>query len=594
MILETLNDLYDRLAGDPGYGVPTPGRSTQKITFKVVIRPDGSLVAIEDVRVQDGGRLVPRQLQVLGNTKPSGQGINPCFLWDNSQYMLGVKADDEKPDRTRRAFEAFRQRHLEAEAEIGDPAFSAVCRFLEWWVPEEHASNPALNEAAATGFGVFQIAGETQYAHEVPAVKAWWSRQVLGKPGPEGECLVTGRVAPLARTHDKIRGVVGAQGAGGTIVGFNDPAYESYGKLQSFNAPVAQDVAFRYVAALNALLDGPRKDRHRVLLGDMTVAFWTEQPTSAEDFFVQFAASGSRALRDQEAQDPYRIRQLSALLRALRGGREAYREIDFDPEKTPYYILGLSPNSARISVRLFLRGTVADLLDKLRLHFDHIGLPWRPGGGRRREDPEFPSFLNLLDQTARERKDIPPLLAAPLVRAVLEGGSYPLALYTAVLRRIAADRRVDYLRGCVIKGYLNRNLKHEVTMALDRGRPDPPYRLGRLFAALEKTQKDALGVNLNKTIRDSFYGAASATPRSVFPRILRTYQHHLAKLDAGHRIHRERLVQEILSPIQEFPAHLDLAGQGLFAIGYYHQNDDFYTKRDGTAAINEPAALNGD
>ncbi len=116
-------------------------------------------------------------------------------------------------------------------------------------------------------------------------------------------------------------------------------------------------------------------------------------------------------------------------------------------------------------------------------------------------------------------------------------------------------------------------------MALDPERSDPAYRLGRLFAALEKTQKDALGGNLNTTIRDSFYSSASATPGTVFPRLLRTYQHHLAKLEGGMRVNRERLVQEILAPMDTFPAHLSLQGQGLFALGYYHQTRDFYTKR---------------
>ena len=101
---------------------------------------------------------------------------------------------------------------------------------------------------------------------------------------------------------------------------------------------------------------------------------------------------------------------------------------------------------------------------------------------------------------------------------------------------------------------------------------------------MEKTQKDALGESLNKTIRDSFYSAASATPGSVFPRLLRMYQHHLAKLEGGHRVNREKLIQEILAPLGAFSAHLDLSAQGLFAIGYYHQTRDFYTKREDTDA----------
>jgi CRISPR-associated protein Csd1 len=197
----------------------------------------------------------------------------------------------------------------------------------------------------------------------------------------------------------------------------------------------------------------------------------------------------------------------------------------------------------------------------------------------------------LLAQTARETKDIPPILAGPLLRAIVGGHSYPSGLYSAVIRRLHVDPSVNYLRCCVIKGYLNRNLNLEVSMSLDQDRVDTPYRLGRLFAALEKTQKDALGGNLNKTIRDTFYSSASATPGSVFPRLLRTYQHHLSQMEGGRRVNREKLMQAILDPLTGFPAHLSLSEQGLFAIGYYHQTNDFYTKHEETTENQAPRRI---
>ena len=203
------------------------------------------------------------------------------------------------------------------------------------------------------------------------------------------------------------------------------------------------------------------------------------------------------------------------------------------------------------------------------------------GKGAKWPDPEFPPVRRLLAQTARKEKeeDIPPNLEAPLMRAIIGGARYPDGMFSAVIRRIRADRQVDYLRVCVIKGWLVRNQGKEVPMSLDLDRPDPAYRLGRLFAALEKAQEDALG-NINASIRDRFYSAASATPGSVFPRLLRTYQHHLAKLEGGLKVVRERLVQEILGPLDGFPAHMNLADQGLFALGYYHQRQSFFIRTD--------------
>lgn len=575
MILNALDALYDRLKADASYLVPRPAHSRQKITFKIVLTPSGELLDIQDVRQRAGRALRPLQMEVPGETKPSGTGINPGFLWDNVRYLLGHESTPDASGRTTSCFEAFRDRHLALEPEIRSDAFSAVCRFLRSWHPTRCAEFPVLEEAASSGFGVFQIQATNNYVHEDDVVQHWWEKHGVGDlSGVEAQCLVTGSRAPIARLHGKIRGVAGAQSAGATIVGFNEDAYLSYGKEQSFNAPVSEAVAFRYVAALNALLDGPRRDKHRLGVGQATVAFWTERPTATEDVFAAYA-TGIPVREEAAAQDEGLRQKLEAFLRALREGREAYGRLEEEPEGTNFFLLGLSPNAARIAVRFFHRGSLAELLESLRRHHHDIAIErqWP-------KDPEFPSIWSLLRQTARETKDIPPTLEGPILESIVAGASYPHHLYAAVLRRIHADRSVDYLRACVIKGYLNRNRKEGVKMSLDTERIDPSYRLGRLFAALEKTQTDALGSNLNTTIRDAFYGAASATPRAVFPRLMRTYQHHLARLEGGRKVNREKLVQSIVEPLREFPANLDLAGQGLFAIGYYHQRQALYTRRE--------------
>lgn len=586
MILQSLHALYDRLKDDPDYKIAPRDYSLQKVTFKVVLRPDGTLLDIQDVRHERGGRKLPRQVRVLGATKPSGSGLNPRDLWDNTAYLLGFKPDDPKPERTKQSFEAFRKRHLDLETEVGSPAFSTVCRFLEQWTPEKAAEYPILSEVA-NGFGVFQIAGQTAFVHEDKAIDSWWRRHLGDRDVQrvEGQCLLTGEWTSIARLQPMIKGVVGGR-AQASLVGFNDSAYESYGKEQSYNAPVGEQAAFEYAAALNALLDGPMCSRHRMLLGDMTVVFWTDRPTLIEDIFARFAEHGAAEPPDSEVQDEAVRKRLEVFLKALRKGVEEYDELNEDTDQTRFYVLGLSPNSARLSVRLFLQGSLRELLVDLRRHYSDMRVERQFGEGSRRPDPEFPPIWMLLRQTAREAKDVPPLLGGPLLRAVLTGTRYPEGLYAAVVRRIHVDRLVNYLRACIIKGFLARNYKQEVTMSLDGERTDPAYRAGRLFAVLEKTQADVLG-EVGASIRDRFYGAASAAPRTVFPRLLRTYQHHLAKMEGGLKVNREKLVQEILDSFTDFPAYLNLAGQGLFALGYYHQMRDFYRKKQGTGKPNE-------
>jgi CRISPR-associated protein Csd1 len=583
MILQSLYELYDRLSRDPEYNIPPPGYSLQRISFKVVLKSDGTVHSIEDARKAVDKKFVATPIIVPGSTKTSGSGFNPCFLWDNTGYLLGYKPADKDRERAKESFQSFQNKHIALESAISSPSYHAVCEFLRAWRPERAVDYPILKEVS-TGFGVFQIIGQKSYVHEEPAIKDWWYKQQATKTdNPIGQCLITGAMAPVSRLHEPKIKRVGDQ-AESLLVSFNDPAYESYGKEQGFNAPVSEDASFRYATALNALLAGPKSGKHRFSLADATVVFWTKKPTFTEDIFAQFAYRGSTMVEKQEAQDEALRQKIELFLEALKRGREAYSEIEEAPDTTPFFILGLTGQAkGRIGVRFFYRDTIAHLLDNLRQHYANMRIQQEYGGDSKYPDPEFPSLLQLLDETCPrrygkpDRDKIPPILAGPLLRSVISGSQYPQGLYNSVMRRIRADSVINYMRASIVKGYLIRNQKKEVSMSLDTTRNEPAYLLGRLFAALEKTQFDALG-KLNATIRDKFYSSASATPGAVFPRLLRTYQHHLPKMAKG-KVRREMLVREIHDPLTNYPAHLNLTDQGLFAIGYYHQMKDLWTSK---------------
>lgn len=586
MILQSLNELYSRLDDDPSYEIAPPGFSPQKIGFRIVIKPDGTLFDILDARIPDKkGKLQNDVMLVLGAAKPSGAGINPGLLWDNQTYVLGRQPEGKPDGFGLKRFEALRQRHIAIEAEIRHPSFSAVCRFLEQWNPEEISQFPILEELG-TGFGIFQIQGEKTPVHELSAVQSWWKNTLTKEvPADAAQCLLSGELSPIARLHPKIKGVTGSQSSGASLVSFNANAYESYGKTQSFNSPVSEDAAFRYGTALNSLLTGPHSDKHRLRIGDTTTVFWTEKPTIVEDIFVNLFSSGSNAT--DEAQDESKRAQIQRFLEAIRSGSK-YQE--FGELDTPFYILGLAPNAARLSVRFFHRSTIEDLI--LQLH-DHqqcmeIVRQFTEQTGNRFPDPEFPAVWQILRETARVADEIPPLLGGALTRAIIEGCPYPESLFAAIIRRIHADRTINYLRAATLKAILTRNHHQSIPVMLDPTNTTPAYLLGRLFSTLEKTQEDALG-NVNAGIRDRYYSAASATPGNVFPRLLRTYQHHLSKLKGGAKVNRERLLQEILASIDSsgFPNQLNLKNQGVFAIGYYHQRKAFFTKKE---TADQPAA----
>ncbi len=579
MILQSLNDLYSRLAADPDYEIAPPGFSPQKISFRIVLNLDGELFAIEDARTpNDKGKIMTTPMLVPGEAKPSGSGINPCLLWDNQTYLLGRQPEGKRDGFGQERFDAFRDKHLKVEKEINNPQFSAVCRFLESWNTSCIDEFPLLNEVG-TGFGVFQIQGERLHVHEQREILDWWNLQQSSdsvKVVDVAQCLITGETAPIARLHPKIKGVADAQSSGASIVSFSDTAYESFGKTQSFNSPVCEKAAFQYGTTLNSLLTGPKSTKHRLRIGDTTAVFWTEKSTKVENVFADLIGSGSNAL--EEVQSEKERFTIERILKAIRDGGHFQ---DFGDElETPFYILGLAPNAARLSIRFFHRSTVQELLTKLHTHHQAMQIvqEFTLPRGKRHADPEFPAVWQILRETARVSDEIPPLLGGALTRSIIEGISYPEALLSAIIRRIHADREIHYIRVATIKAVLIRNHKKQIPIMLDSTKTDTAYRLGRLFAALEKTQEDALG-SVNAGIRDRFYGSASATPASVFPRLLRTYQHHLGKISIGQKIRREQLIQEILEPIQDFPSQLNLRKQGLFAIGYYHQRKDLFTKK---------------
>jgi len=585
MILQSLYELYDRLEKDRAYEVAPLGFSLQQITFRIVLNTDGTLHAIDDMRQAEGTKWRPRLLRVPGSTKSPGSGFNPGFLWDNTGYMLGYKPKDTDSDRTKNSFLAFKKRHLDLQNQIQSQRFEAVCHFLSDWDPGK-ASEFVILDEVNPGYGVFQIRGETAYIHEDDAVHDWWMSHLQKQvQGNHGHCLITGLWRSIVETQPKIKRV--GEQSESLLVSFNAPAFESYQKKQSLNAPISEEAAFKYATALNALLAGPMSDRHRFRLGDTTVVFWTDRPSSVEDYLAAFFARGaSGGAQDEKGQDESILDRLKLFLSALSKGKEAYGELDETPDRTKFYMLGLTGQAkGRIGVRFFYQDCLANLLEHLREHYMDIDLvPWTGCDKNNRwRTPEFPELWQILDETAPRRQgkvdrdQIPPLLAGPLLQAVIMGQRYPEGLYQALLRRIHMDRQINYIRCAVLKGCLNRNQGKEIKMCLDKDRKEPAYWTGCLFASLEKTQYDALG-EIGASIRDRYYGSASATPRSVFPRLLRTYQHHLAKMERG-KISREKLVRDIMAHLREFPANLNLTDQGLFALGYYHQMKELWTAK---------------
>jgi len=559
MILQSLCSYYDRLAASPHSSVAGQGFSSEKVHFALVLDQSGKLVQILDLREVKGKRKIPRSAIVPQGAKKS-VNIAASFLWGNTSYVLGAD-DKDRPQRTVECHDAFTELHRELLAVTDDDGARAVLAFLSSWNPED-ASTLSDWQEMLKGNLVFQLDGDRCLIHERPRIqRVWLGSLKTREKGQAGTCLISGERSPIARLHPAIKGVNGAQSSGAALVSFNLDAFCSYGKDQNFNAPISESRASAYTKALNHLLASAS---NRVQIGDTTAVFWTERASPIEGFFGLILDP-----RDTSSDD----KDLAVFLESVRNGKLP-TSIDGGVK---FYILGLAPNASRLSVRFWHVSTVRDIGEKLGQHFRDLSMVRSFDS-----DQEYPGMWRLLRETSNQKsKDgPPPLLGGAVMQAILNGTPYPQSLLSAVVGRIRAEQNINYMRVAIIKAVLVRkarilNQETEVSMALDKENKSVAYLLGRLFAVLEKAQQDAIP-GANTTIKDRFYGSASATPRTVFPQLMRLAQHHIEKSDYGR--FRDKQIEEIVCEIEEFPAHLGLEQQGMFAIGYYHQRQDFYKK----------------
>jgi CRISPR-associated protein Csd1 len=503
---------------------------------------------------------------VVRSGKPTPKSAKPNFLWDNAGYVLGVDNKGKKGNASI-TFNAFKNFHHKIGDASGDAGMQAVLRFLDRWTNDKISTISNWQDILdSNGNLVFLLEGDTQFVHERKAVRDLWL--TYKKDTVEdvlSTCLITGKQMPIARLHPKIKGVRYAQSSGASIVSFNLDAFCSYNKEQNYNAPISEDAAFAYTTALNYLL---RYDsRQKIQIGETTTVFWTERKSAVENVWGEmFNPSNTDSADTKEVHD-----YLSAV-------REGKNPPGIDTSVT-MYILGLSPNASRLAIRFWITDTINAFNRNLRSHFNNLRIE-----KQYKNDKDFPGIWQLIIETLpkkmelRKSENINPLLSGIYMKSVLTGGRYPESLLAALIRRLRADGDVSYYRAAQIKAILKRNYQKEVSMGLDENNTNIAYRLGRLFAVLEKAQEEAIP-GANATIKDRFYGSASATPGVVFPQLLRMGQHHLAKIGEGSRIAKEKMIQSIVEGIDSFPRHLPLEEQGQFSLGYYHQRNAFFRKK---------------
>ncbi len=577
MILQALAEYYERKAADSNSGLAPEGFERKALDFLVVITQQAEFVGLHDLRERDGARLKGKEFLLPRSCKRSGsRAYEKVFLlWDHIGYLFQHSGSDSTKD-----IEKAHNQHaawirmLQNLPEMlkTDAGVAAMLAFYDLDGIEKVKSDPLWPECenSVPCNMAFKLADDDTPVPCRPIVKEYVRSQVSATTDEAdavvGRCLVTGEVGPIARTH----GQTSINKDTKSLVAFQrQSGYDSYGKEQCFNAPISKRAEFAYTTGLNTLL---KSRSQRVSVGDASVVFWASRDSRLEHAMADFFS-------EPQKDDPDRnTRAVAELLNSVRSGIYIKEEQD-----TRFHVLGLAPNSARISVRFWHVGSVPEMAAHFARHFEDIQIVHGP------KEPDTLSLFRLLVGTATQGKseNIPPNLAGETMRSILAGLPYPQTLLQAAIRRNRAEQNVPYARAALIKACINRgarftnpNQQEELKMSLDEHNKNAGYRLGRLFAVLEKIQSES-HPGINATIRDRFYGAASSTPVTVFANLIKLSNHHLAKLEhPGRKVQFERLITEIMCDINDFPSHLTIEDQGRFHIGYYHQRQHFYTKQD--------------
>lgn len=593
MILQSLYAYYEKLLERHGNSMPRAEYSSADVSFEIHLEADGRVGSVIPY-ADDKGKSIKHAYLVPKQVKRSGSGINPYFLCDKGEYLFGSAISMREACR-----EGMRKlwQDVLGYTEIRSDEIQGVRSFLEWNEQQLTGQLACIDSQVVPmlqsgGLCVFKFAPTGRFLHDDQHLMEAWERYLAAASGEKSNnkeqmCLITGERTPMnqiARLHPNMKNVIGAQSSGAALVSFNIPSFCSYGRDQSYNAPTSQKAAEGYGYALNKLLADPE---HRVRMNDTTVVFWVQ---SAEEDAQQFLTSlfqegqddGGEASPDE---DSIRSRVKAAVNRIQQGQRftDTFADIDID---TQFYVLGISPNAARLSVRFWHTGTLGELGERVWQHYEDLSID-----GLKRT----PTIRELLREitVGHEWKNIPPNMEGQMLRAILLGFPYSRAIFAQLINRIRSEAddpkkrlyKIGTIRAAMIKAYLIRSARMngntckegELTMSLNEQSTSIPYHLGRLFACLEKAQADAQGRELNSTIRDRFWGSASATPSTVFPRLLSLSQHHITKDEKWGRVNDQRIEKVMASLPERFPKRLSLEEQGMFALGYYHQRQNFYT-----------------
>ena len=621
MLIQGLTQYYDVLAQKDVF--PEEGSSRVGVHFLIALDTDGKVKDFinyqrEEISVQKNGKTkvkyIPRDVILPKRTEKSAIFSN-C-IEHRSEYIFGLnydkKTDTFSPIDAKKSaqkkFNDFITKNLDFIDGIHTPVVDAYRAFIESWHPEDEINNAVLMKNSdvkkqwKTAKFAFCLASDTTVIlnYNIPEIKQRWQeiqeaeKSEQAKAAIKSQCAVSGKIEPIARIHDQLKGIPGGNATGNVLVGYKEDAFCSYGHKQAYNSNISESVMKKYTATLNYLLDG---NQNKKMLGDMTMVFWAADSDEEKEKIFDDMLNTDVWEEDDDEDDAadaqmttFLIRDLIIDANQLELSEQRLKDAEIDPN-VDFYIVGIKPNAARVAVKMIYRKRFGDMVNNIARFQRDIQID-----NHTHSIPIWKIQKELVSpkSSAEGQKAIDPALASKLLEAIIIGNDMPISLFERMLNRVKTDRdkKINPVRAGIIKGYLNqqkrKRKKEEIGMSLNIQNNNQAYLCGRLFAALQKTQEDASSTNLNRTIRDAYFSSAATQPAVVFPKLMMLYQNHLKQLKKGFAVNREKLIQEIIEKLDgSFPMRLNLEEQGEFIIGYYQQYQDFFRKKDNSETKND-------
>ena len=570
MILQALTRYYEDLAKEGK--ISKLGWSKVPVSFALCVNIEGDLEQVIPLLEDRGSKKSLPQLFDLPIPFKRTVGVKPNFICDNSSYMLGADSKG-KPERSIDCFETSKEFHHKLLDGVDSEIARSILAFFDNWKPDETYSHPAIGsdiESILSGGNMmFRINGV--YAYEDEKIRQAWQSFYDKTEGKTQQCLVSGSEDVIEPVHPSIKGVNGAQSSGAALVSFNASAFCSYGQEQNYNAPIGKHASFAYTSALNHMLSDYENVKR---VGDTTIICWAE---GAEPQYRSFIFT---ALFDDQSSDISESDLRNAVGKLARG--LSVPERGLNPNRT-FYILGLAPNAARLSVRFFYRDSFGNLMKNVNEHNERLEIV-KPSYDQYDTIPIWRLVNETVNPNSRE-KVANPVMSGAVTRSVITGNMYPVSLLAQIVLRIRSERDINRFKAAIIKAYYLKNKnkdcpKEVLTVSLNEESKNVAYTLGRLFSIYEAIQ-EAANPGINATIKDKYFNTAASTPAVIFPILNNLSTKHLRKLSTGQRIMYEKKLISLAGILgEEYPSRMNLAQQGSFYLGYYHQTQKRYEKKE--------------